>query len=120
MRVQDSDLRSLRAELQRRDAYAHALGQAVIEHELARARILSAPGRDLLLRIGAAAHEFDGVKDRHMAAVARSMAAQRAMGEAALRRLGLDPGRRELTIDLSTGDVLELLAGAWAPVAEAA
>ena len=120
MKIQDSDLRTLRAEAARRDAYAALIGQALIEHEVERAKAVALTGDQMLLRLGALTHEFDASRARTMEAVARSMAAQRAMGEAALRRLGLDPSRREFTVDLATGDVLELVAGAWAPVAEAA
>lgn len=46
--------------------------------------------------------------------VMMSERAQRQIGEAALRALGFDPEREDLTVDLETGAVLRLVDGRWA------
>ena len=124
MRVSNDVLAALQAEIRTKDQAAFALGVAVAEYELAKAGLallaetVTRDGR--LLRLGALQDEFDGYRDTHMKIIVRATAAQAALGEAALAALGLPAQGRNFTIDPVTGEVLELVAGAYVPVQEAA
>ena len=124
MRVSNDVLAALQAEIRTKDQAAFALGVAVAEYELAKASLallaetVTRDGR--LLRLGALQHEFDGYRATHMKIIVRATAAQAALGEAALAALGLPARGRNFTIDPVTGEVLELVAGAYVPVQEAA
>jgi hypothetical protein len=65
-----------------------------------------------MLRLGAMQHEYLQHEENLMGSIDASRRAQAAMGEAALRRAGLDPQAEELTI-VAGGEVLRLIDGAW-------
>lgn len=120
MKIDDKSLEGIKEQAGIRDAAAFALGVALAEYEIEKVKISENKefsNEQSLLRLGAVQSEFDGHRDLHMKIVMRSRARQKALGDAALAAVGLQTGNgREFTIDLSSGDVLELLAGAWIPV----
>lgn len=115
MKVAPERLRELQEQIGRKDQAAFALGVAVAELELEKARVrgsLSMSAHEKLYRIGAATSEFDKYKDTHMHVVAEANARQQEVGDAALRELGLAP-ERTFIIEPKSGDVLELVNGAY-------
>lgn len=66
--------------------------------------------------IGVAHLQFKEAEERFLGVVNKSKADQKRIGAIALESLGLDPEKQELTIDLKTGEVLELVDGAWKEV----
>lgn len=124
MKINPAALDQLREQTKRRDQAAFALGVALAEYELAKAAIymtVDTVARDeRLLRLGAVQDEFDGYRDTHMKIIVQSRTAQKSIGDAALRQLGLDSVTQTFTIDERTGEVLELIAGNYVPVMGAA
>lgn len=122
MKIDSQILEQIQAQVKRKDQAAFALGVAVSEYELAKAGLsllaetVTRDGR--LLRLGALQHEFDGYRDLHMKVVVQANVAQASLGEAALVMLGLPKEGHTFTIDEKTGDVLELISGAYVPVLE--
>ena len=124
MKIDPLVLGQIQAQVKRKDQAAFALGVVVAEYELAKAGLallaetVTRDGR--LLRLGALQHEFDGYRDLHMKMMVQANAVQASLGEAALAALGLPKEGRTFTIDEKTGDVLELIGGAYVPVLAAA
>lgn len=121
--VDEATLDAIRAERARRDAAAHALGVALAEYELAKNDLRKVDESMTLderyLRLGAVQHEFEGYKDSGMKVIARSLAMEKRIADGALAAFGLPQEGRTFTIDQKTGDVLELVAGAYVPVEDA-
>ena len=120
MKISAERLAVLQEQVRLKDQAAFALGVAVAELELEKARVrgsLEMSDHEKLYRIGAAHSEFDKYVGTHMRTVAGANSKQAEVGEAALRELGL-PHERTFTIDPKSGEVLELLNGAYVPVEE--
>ena len=124
MKISPHFLAQLQEQIRLKDQAAHALGVACAEFELGKARLLlaademSAPERHV--RRGALEFEMDKYRSTHMGSVVKASARQKEIGETALAAVGLASQRRVFTIDPKTGEVLELVAGAYVPVQEAA
>ena len=111
-KIADDLLAKLVAQLAIRDSAAMALGQAHVEFELARARMV-AEGTISNLTYGALHVELDGHRERCMKIYARSMKEQGVIGNAALRAAGVDLDASTVTIDLATGVVMRLEGDKW-------
>ena len=124
MKIAHESLLRLQEQIRIKDRAAFALGVAMVEYELEKLRLGKLPAGmsndERLERLGAVQSEFDGYRDLHMVVVARANAAQAEIGKACLIALGLPEQGRTFTIDPLTGEVLELLAGSYRPVQEAA
>ena len=121
--ISGANLGHLRDLLSRREAEATHMGVALVELELAKARIYekyAARRKALHLHLGAAQHEFEMIKRAIMARVESLVVQQREVGEHAMREVGIDPHRRgtDYTINLKNGQVLELYDSTWIPVKE--
>ncbi len=124
MKINAENLLRLQEQIKIKDHAAFALGVALVEYEIEKLRLGELPAGmshdERLTRLGAVLSEFDGCRNLHMKVVMRANAAQAAIGEAALAVLGLPEAGRNFIIDPITGEVLELVAGAYVPVQEAA
>ena len=124
MKISKERLEKIQEQVALKDRAAFALGVAMVEYELEKLRLtnreVEMTQRERLERLGAVQSEFDGYRDAHMKVVVKASAAQKALGEAALAELGLASKTRVFTIDQSNGEVMELVAGAYVPVEEAA
>ena len=114
--VSSSRLTSIREQVSRKNDLAHAIGIALIGYEMEKAKVMSSGGKGIAQKLGAVQVEYERIRARTMTAVARADAAQKAMGEAALAEIGLASDKRVFTIDVETGEVLELIDGAYLPV----
>lgn len=122
-RISEANLLRLRDLVDRKDAEARNYGVAGIELELAKIEINRKFGHryhERNKRIGAAQFEFDTHARNIMARVTALNDQQRETGEHAMREVGIDPGKKgtDYTIDLKTGQVLELFEGTWIPAKE--
>lgn len=124
MRISDESLKQIQEQVALKNSSAAALGVAMVEYELEKLRLTDRETdltvRERYERMGAVQTEFDGYRSTHMRVVVRANARQKEVGEAALAALGLASKTRVFTIEEKTGEVLELVAGAYVPVKEAA
>lgn len=111
-------LEAIRSQSAARDRAAFMLGVALAEYEISKRELAGASRQDAdrLLRLGALQHEFDKVKETFLGSIDRALAERKKIAEAALNGVGLGMKERSFTIDEKTGDVLELIAGAYVPV----
>ena len=124
MKIDAESLLRLQEQIKLKDHAAFALGVALVEYEIEKLRLgelpAGMPHEERMTRLGAVQNEFDGYRNLHMKVVVRANAPQAAVGEAALAALGLPSEGGTFIIDPVTGEVLELVAGAYVPVQEAA
>lgn len=124
MKISAECLTQIQEQVALKNSSAVALGVAMVEYELEKLRITNRetqmPLRERYERLGAVQTEFDGYRSTHMRVVIKANVRQKEIGEAALARLGLESKTRVFTIDEKNGDVLELVAGVYVPVKEAA
>lgn len=124
MKIAPEELSKLKEQIALKNSSAAALGVAMVEYELEKYRITNKETelspQERYQRLGAVQTEFDGYRNTHMRVVVRANARQKEIGEMALAALGLASKTRTFTIDENNGDVLELIAGIYSPVKEAA
>lgn len=109
-------LAQLRELHRRRDEQAFIAGTALLGHEKRKEAILREFAGDEAirnLRLGSVYYELLRITEDCLHRVTALSARETELGPQILREVGLDPTREELRVDMTTGAVLVLRAGAW-------
>lgn len=116
VRITTEALARLRELHRRRDEQAFIAGTALLGCERRKQGILREFAGDEAVRnqrLGSVYYELLKVTEDCLRQVESLCVQEAEAGPRALREAGLDPDREELRIDMTTGSVLVLRAGAW-------